>query len=111
MDSDNGGEFLNYHLYHWLKNHGTMQTRSRPYDKNGQPYVEQKNHTHARQLLGQETLEHRELLDDLNELLRLWSKWRNLFCVTMKQESKSLWCPNYEATPPATPELFGVLDL
>ena len=88
MDSDNGGEFLNFHLYHWLKKHGIKQTRSRPYYKNDQAYVEQKNHTHVRQFLGYERLEHRELLDDLNDLLKLWSQWRNLFCVTMKQESK-----------------------
>jgi hypothetical protein len=88
VDSDNGGEFLNFHLYHWLKKHGIEQTRSRSYHKNDQAYVEQKNHTHVRQFLGYERLEHRELLDDLNELLKLWSQWRNLFCVTMKQESK-----------------------
>lgn len=88
VDSDNGGEFLNFHLYHWLKKHGIHQTRSRPYYKNDQAYVEQKNHTHVRQFLGYKRLEHRELLDDLNDLLKLWSRWRNLFCVTMKQESK-----------------------
>lgn len=88
VDSDNGGEFLNFHLYHWLRKHGIHQSRSRPYYKNDQAYVEQKNHTHVRQFLGYERLEHRELLDDLNELLKLWSQWRNLFCVTMKQESK-----------------------
>ena len=88
VDSDNGGEFLNFHLYHWLKSHGIEQTRSRPYYKNDQAYVEQKNHTHVRQFLGYERLEHRELLGDLNALLKLWSQWRNLFCVTMKQESK-----------------------
>ena len=88
VDSDNGGEFLNFHLHHWLRKHGIHQTRSRPYFKNDQAYVEQKNHTHVRQFLGYERLEHRELLDDLNELLKLWSQWRNLFCVTMKQESK-----------------------
>jgi len=88
VDSDNGGEFLNFHLYHWLKKHGIEQTRSRPYFKNDQAYVEQKNHTHVRQFLGYERFGHRELLDDLNELLKLWSLWRNLFCVPMKQESK-----------------------
>ena len=88
VDSDNGGEFLNFHLYHWLRKHGIHQSRSRPYYKNDQAYVEQKNHTHVRQFLSYERLEHRELLDDLNELLKLWSQWHNLFCVTMKQESK-----------------------
>jgi hypothetical protein len=88
VDSDNGGEFLNYHLYEWLRKHGIKQTRSRPYFKNDQAYVEQKNHTHVRQFLGYDRLEHHELLGDLNDLLKLWSTWRNLFCVTMKQESK-----------------------
>ena len=88
VDSDNGGEFLNFHLYHWLKQHGIKQTRSRPYFKNDQAYVEQKNYTHVRQFLGYERLDHRELLDGLNDLLKRWSLWRNLFCVTMKQESK-----------------------
>jgi hypothetical protein len=88
VDSDNGGEFLNFHLQPWLKNHGIHQTRSRPYYKNDQAYVEQKNHTHVRQFLGFERIEHHDLLDDLNELLKLWSLWRNLFCVTMKQSGK-----------------------
>lgn len=88
VDSDNGGEFLNHHLHGWLKKHGIHQTRSRPYYKNDQAYVEQKNHTHVRQFLGYERLEHREQLDELNELLKLWSLWRNLYCVTMKQSAK-----------------------
>ena len=50
--------------------------------------MEQKTHTHVRQFLGYERLEYRELLDDRKELLRFWSQWRNLFCTTMKQESK-----------------------
>lgn len=88
VDSDNGGEFLNHHLFDWLKTHGIEQTRSRPYFKNDQAYVEQKNHTHVRQFLGYDRLEHRELREELNELLKRWSLWKNLFCVTMKQESK-----------------------
>lgn len=88
VDSDNGGEFLNHHLYRRLKERGIEQTRSRPYYKNDQAYVEQKNYTHVRQLLGYERLEHREMEGLLNALLERWSMWKNLFCVTMKQESK-----------------------
>jgi hypothetical protein len=87
VDSDNGGEFLNYFVYDWLKEQGIHQTRSRPYFKNDQAYVEQKNYTHVRGLLGYERLSHQELLPELNELLSLWSLWKNLFSVTMKQES------------------------
>jgi hypothetical protein len=87
VDSDNGGEFLNYFVYDWLKQIGIHQTRSRPYFKNDQAYVEQKNYTHVRGLLGYDRLEYQEQLPELNELLSLWSLWKNLFCVTMKQES------------------------
>ena len=88
VDSDNGAEFLNHHLHGWLKEQGIHQTRSRPYRKNDQAYVEQKNYTHVRLLLGYDRLAHPELVAPLNELLRLWGLWRNLYCVTMEQISK-----------------------
>jgi hypothetical protein len=62
VDSHNGGEFLNYHLYDWLKKHGIDQA-----------YVEQKNHTRVRQFLVDNRRGHRDLLDTLNDLLKLWS--------------------------------------
>ena len=88
IDSDNGGEFLNHHLYGWLAERGIKQTRSRAYHKNDQAHVEQKNYTHVRQLLGYNRLGYYELLAPLNELLEIWSLWRNLYCVTMEQTSK-----------------------
>lgn len=87
IDSDGGGEFVNYHLYTYLKERGVIQTRSRPYFKNDQAYVEQKNWTHVRSLLGYERLEHEELLEPLNEALAKWSLWNNLFCTNMEQTS------------------------
>ncbi len=89
IDSDGGGEFLNHHLYRYLKERGIDQTRSRPDRKNDQAHVEQKNYTHVRQLLGYERLGHAELLEPLNELLELWSRWKNLYCTTMEQISSS----------------------
>ena len=89
VDSDGGGEFLNHHLYRYLKERGIKQTRSRPYRKNDQAHVEQKNYTHVRQLLGYERLGHPELLAPLNELLELWSQWKNLYCTTMEQISST----------------------
>lgn len=89
IDSDGGGEFLNHHLYRYLKERGIYQTRSRPYRKNDQAHVEQKNYTHVRQLLGYERLGHPELLVPLNELLELWSQWKNLYCTTMEQISST----------------------
>ena len=87
IDSDGGGEFLNHHLYGYLKERGIRQTRSRPYRKNDQAHVEQKNYTHVRQLLGYERFGQSELLAPINDLLEEWSLWKNLFCTTMEQLS------------------------
>ena len=89
VDTDNGGEFLNWHFRAYFEGRepAVELTRSRPYFKNDQAYVEQKNYTHVRQLLGYERLEHEELVEPVNELLKVWSLWRNLYCATMKQLS------------------------
>lgn len=89
IDSDGGGEFINFHLYQHLKKQGIRQTRSRPYRKNDQAHVEQKNYTHVRQIIGYERLGHQELVGPLNELMREWSLWKNLFCTTMEQLSST----------------------
>jgi hypothetical protein len=59
FDVDNGSEFLTFHLWRYLLDRpGPVPlTRSRPYRKNDQAHVEQKNWTHVRQLLGYERLE------------------------------------------------------
>ena len=43
LDTDNGGEFLNYLLFHYCQDEGITFTRSRPYRENDQCHVEQKN--------------------------------------------------------------------
>ena len=54
LDSDNGGEFLNYHVLRWLQKRSrpVFMTRSRPYKKDDHAHVEQKNWTHIRQCFG-----------------------------------------------------------
>jgi hypothetical protein len=53
-DSDNGSEFLNYHLLRYFQNRETpvQFTRSRLYHSGDNAHVEQKNWTHVRQLFG-----------------------------------------------------------
>ncbi len=87
VDTDNGGEFLNHHLHrHFTKREEPVElTRSRPYRKNDQAHVEQKNSTHVRQLLGHDRLGYDHLLPLLFELLEAWSIWRNCFTTTFKQ--------------------------
>ena len=87
VDTDNGGEFLNYHLHDYLTNREkpVEMTRSRPYRKNDQAHVEQKNDPHVRQLLGYDRLGHEPLVAMIKELLEAWCLWRNCFTTTFKQ--------------------------
>ena len=90
FDVDNGSEFLTWHLWRYFLNRPTPVDlrRSRPYKKNDQAYVEQKNWTHVRQLLGYERIENPDLVPAINELYRTWGLLHNFFCPTLKLESK-----------------------
>lgn len=91
FDCDNGSEFLNYHLLNYFSNRkrGVQFTRSRPYHKNDNAHVEQKNWTHVRQLLGYDRLEDPELIEPINKLYReLWEPYHNFFCPSMKLKKK-----------------------
>ena len=57
IDTDNGSEFLNEVLIGFCKEHGIELTRSRPYRKNDQAWVEQKNGAVVRRLVGYGRLE------------------------------------------------------
>ncbi len=61
----------------------------RPYHKNDNGHVEQKNWTHVRQLLGYERLEDPEMVNAINTLYReLWEPLHNYFCASAKLVSK-----------------------
>lgn len=87
VDTDNGGEFLNRHLYrHFIDREEPVElTRSRPYHKNDQAHVEQKNSTHVRELLGHDRLGYDLLMPLVFDLLEAWCVWRNCFSPTFKQ--------------------------
>lgn len=87
IDTDNGGEFLNWHVVSHFAGREVkvVQTRSRPYHKNDQAHVEQKNHTHVRALLGYDRIGHAEVVESLDGLLAYWSLWNNLYSPTMRQ--------------------------
>ncbi len=74
---DNGSEFLNHHLVRYF--HAAIPdvdlTRSRPYQKNDNRFVEQKNHTLVRAYFGDarfDTLAHQHLLNTLYEKMWLY---------------------------------------
>lgn len=91
FDVDNGSEFLTWHLWrHFLDRPAPVDLRrSRPYKKNDQAYVEQKNWTHVRQLLGYDRIERAAVLPLINELYRTWGQLHNFFCPTLKLLSKT----------------------
>ncbi len=63
IDSDNDGAFINYHLNRYCQKEKITLTRCRPYKKNDQCYVEQKNWSVVRQFIGYRRLKTDEELD------------------------------------------------
>jgi hypothetical protein len=49
---DNGSEFINQHLWDYCQAQEIQFTRGRPYQKDDNAHIEQKNWTHVRKLLG-----------------------------------------------------------
>jgi transposase InsO family protein len=73
LHTDNGGEFLNQRLLGWARQLKIHQTRGRPYRKNDQAYVEQKNWSVLRRIIGYDRYSTRaafEALTAVHELLR-----------------------------------------
>ncbi len=91
FDTDNGSEFLNWHLLRHFQERPKQVgfTRSRPYKKNDNGHVEQKNWTHVRQLLGYNRLDDPGLLAPINALYRdCWEPLHNFFLPSAKLEAK-----------------------
>lgn len=85
LDSDNGSEFINWHLERYCRKAKITFTRSRPYKKNDQAHVEQKNWTAIRQLVGYQRLDTGLQLAILNDLYaNEWRLYLNFFQPTMK---------------------------
>ena len=108
FDCDNGSEFLNWHLLRYFTDHPSVTsfTRSRPYKKNDNAHVEQKNWSHVRQLFGYDRFEDRQILPLMNDLYaNEWSLYQNHFCPSMKLLEKkrinSKYLKKYD--PPRTP--------
>lgn len=70
MDCDNGSEFINAHLYRYCKGRGIQLTRGRPYKKDDNAHIEQKNWTHVRKLLGYVRYDTPQAVDTMNDLYR-----------------------------------------
>lgn len=86
---DNGTSFINNHLDAYAEAQKLAFSRSRPYKKNDNCWVEQKNSTHVRQVVGYlrfDTVMEQTIINDLYRgELRLY---KNFFQPVMKLESK-----------------------
>ncbi|RPJ37918.1 MAG: transposase [Planctomycetaceae bacterium] len=89
IDSDNGSEFINDHLMRYCRQHRLQFTRGRPYKKDDNAHIEQKNWTHVRKLLGWNRYDSPQAVRAINALyakeLRLMMNW---FQPSVKLEKK-----------------------
>ncbi|HEY3861476.1 MAG TPA: hypothetical protein VGO59_06260 [Verrucomicrobiae bacterium] len=91
LNSDNGGEFINYHVLSWLqkRTRPVFMTRSRPYKKDDNAHVEQKNWTHIRQWFGYERHDNPAVAELINRLTKgPYGQLLNFFHASLKVERK-----------------------
>jgi hypothetical protein len=84
IDSDNGSEFVNAHFYEYCTSRKITFTRSRPGNKNDGAYVEQKNWTHVRELVGYLRFDSDAELALLNRIWELDRVFTNLLLTQQK---------------------------
>ncbi len=89
LDSDNGGEFINQHLFAYCQREKITFTRSRSYKKNDSCHVEQKNWSVVRRLIGYDRYSSKAALEALNRIYYLTRLYVNFFQPVMKLVSKT----------------------
>ena len=92
LHPDNGTEFFNYHLVRFWKERvsGVKLSRSRPYQKNDNRNVEQKNDTLVRQYFGELRLDTAEQVAAGNALYAQMRVYYNLFQPVMHLSEKTV---------------------
>jgi hypothetical protein len=93
INVDSGSEFINAEMIAFTTMPGEKQiafTRSRPYKKNDNCYVEQKNFTHVRELFGYDRIDDPSLVPLMNDIyINCWNPLMNFFLPTFKLLSKT----------------------
>jgi len=89
IDSDNGSEFINNHLARYCTQNKITFTRSRPYRKNDNCFVEQKNYSIVRRAVGYRRYDTPDELQALNELYAVLRLYTNYFQPSMKLIEKT----------------------
>lgn len=90
IDSDNGSEFINYHLKTFCDLNKIQFTRGRPYKKDDNAHIEQKNYTHVRKIFGYLRYDSPSAQNAMNELYQNdLTILQNLFLPSMKLMKKT----------------------
>lgn len=89
LHTDNGQEFLNHQLLSFSRQHGLEFTRSRPYRKNDNAHVEQKNRRFVRDIVGYDRYDTPAHVAWLNQIYALLDPYTNLFLPLMKVVRKT----------------------
>ena len=88
IDSDNGSEFKNHQLYKWCEDNEITFTRGRSYKKNDNCFVEQKNDSVVRRIVGYYRFEGEAARMVMADLYEQYNKLVNFFFPSMKIISK-----------------------
>lgn len=86
---DTGSEFINWNLKHWCDEKGIEMTRSRPYRKNDNAYVEQKNGHVIRRFLGYTRYDVKETVEIINQIYLKLELYLNHFVPSRKCVEKA----------------------
>ncbi|MDQ3347075.1 MAG: hypothetical protein M3545_03820 [Acidobacteriota bacterium] len=89
IDSDNGSEFINAHLYGYCRKRAIKFTRGRPYKKDDNAHIEQKNWTHVRKLVGYDRYDSPAALAALNALYADVRLLQNMWLPSVKLVKKA----------------------
>ena len=89
IDSDNGSEFINDHLYRYSQAQRIQFTRGRPYKKDDNAHIEQKNWTHVRKMVGYVRYDSPPALEALNALYANLRLFQNLWLPSVKLVKKT----------------------
>jgi len=85
---DNDTAFINWHLYRYSLKENLCFSRSRPYQKNDNCFIEQKNSTHIRSFLGNLRYDTEYELIIINELYDKLRLYKNFFQPVIKLKEK-----------------------
>ncbi|MBI2828132.1 MAG: DDE-type integrase/transposase/recombinase [Acidobacteria bacterium] len=88
IDSDHGSEFINAHLQAYCRVHQLQFTRGRPYKKDDNAHIEQKNWTHVRKLMGYVRYDSPAALTAMNDVYADLRLFQNIFLPSVKLQRK-----------------------